>query len=63
MSYIQNFDMFVIILLMVMAISVNGGGHFSMTCNFLFIIYLTVYRLSKVSTYCVYSGVYSSGKK
>ena len=63
MSYIRNFDMFEIIQLMVMAISVNDGGHFNMTCNFFFIVYSTVYRLRKVRTYCVYSGVYSSGKK
>ena len=36
MSYIQNFYSFDIILLMVMAISVNGCGDFNMTCTFLF---------------------------
>ena len=36
MSYFQNFNSFDIILLMVVVISVNGGGHFSMMRTFPF---------------------------
>ena len=39
MSYIRNFYSFDFILLMVVAISVNGGGHFSKTSTFLFSLF------------------------